>query len=53
MLDSQTTTMKQNVRFQEGINLEKHQFDQIQNGRLSVISNTNNMHTIWKTVVVN
>ena len=52
MLDSQTTTMKQYVRFQEGIYLEKHQPDQIQNGRLSVIMKIN-MHTFWKTVVVN
>ena len=38
MLVSQTTTMKQNVRFQEGP-------DQIQNGRLSTIIGTN-MHNI-------
>ena len=52
MLDSQTTTMKQNVRFQERIYLEKVQPDQIQNGRLLVIIKTN-MQNIWQTVVVN
>ena len=51
MLDSQTTTLKQNVRFQEGICPKKMQPDQIQNGWLSAIIDTN-MHNIWQTVVV-
>ena len=35
--DSYTITIKQIVRFQERILLEKFQLDQIQNGRLSAI----------------
>ena len=35
--DSYTITMKQIVRFQERMHLEKIRFDKIQNGRLSVI----------------
>ena len=35
--DSYTTTIKQIVRFQEKMHLEKCQLDQIQNGRLSAI----------------
>ena len=41
MIDSQTTAMKQNVRFQEGIFPEKIQRGQIQNGSLSVINDSN------------
>ena len=37
VLDSWTITIKQNVRFQERMHLEKKKFDQIQNGRLSAI----------------
>ena len=53
MLDSQNTTMKQNVRFQEGPCPEKNP-DRIQNGWLSAIICTNmaNMHNIWQTMVV-
>ena len=49
MLDSQTTrpTVKHNLRFQEGICLEKIQPDQIQN-RLSAIIDTN-MHITGKS----
>ena len=50
MLDSQTITMKQNVRFQEGPRPEKNP-DRIENGRLSAIIDTN-MHNIWQTMVV-
>ena len=50
MLDSQTTTMKQNVRFQEGPCHEKNP-DGIKNGWLSAIIGTN-MHNIWQTMVV-
>ena len=35
--DSYTITMKQIVRFQERMHLEKFHFDQIKNGRLSGI----------------
>ena len=35
--DSYTITMKQIIRFQERMHLEKFQFDEIQNGRLSAI----------------
>ena len=35
--DSYTITIKQMVRFQERMHLEKMQLDQIQNGRLSAI----------------
>ena len=35
--DSYTITIKQFVRFQERMNFEKNQLDQIQNGRLSAI----------------
>ena len=35
--DSYTITIKQIVRFQERMHLEKFQLDQIQNGRLSAI----------------
>ena len=35
--DSYTITIKQIVRFQEGMHFEKFQLDQIQNGRLSAI----------------
>ena len=35
--DSYTITMKQIVRFQERMHLEKFQVDKIQNGRLSAI----------------
>ena len=35
--DSYTITIKQIVRFQERMNFEKFQLDQIQNGRLSAI----------------
>ena len=35
--DSYTITIKQIVRLQERIHLEKFQFDKIQNGRLSAI----------------
>ena len=47
MLDSQTTrpTVKHNLRFQEGICLEKIQPDEIQNGRLSAIIDTNMQNT--------
>ena len=37
MLDSWTITIKQNVRLQERMHLEKNRLDQIQNGRLSAI----------------
>ena len=37
MLDSWTITIKQNVRLQERMHLEKKRLDQIQNGRLSAI----------------
>ena len=49
-VDSQTTTMKQNVRFQEGPCPEKI-FDRIQNGWFSAIIGTN-MNNIWQTIVV-
>ena len=50
MLDSQTTrpTVKHNLRFQEGIWLEKIQPDQIQNRRLPAIIDTN-MHNTGKS----
>ena len=52
MLDSQNTrprpTVKHNLRFQEGIFLEKIQPDQIQNRRLSAIIDTN-MHNTGKS----
>ena len=35
--DSYTITIKQILRFQERMHLEKFQLDQIQNGRLSAI----------------
>ena len=35
--DNYTITIKQIVRFQEGMHFEKFQLDQIQNGRLSAI----------------
>ena len=35
--DSYTITIKQFVRFQERMHLEKFRLDQIQNGRLSAI----------------
>ena len=35
--DSYTITMKQIVRFQERVHLEKFQVDKIENGRLSAI----------------
>ena len=35
--DSYTITIKQTVRFQERMHLEKFQVDNIQNGRLSAI----------------
>ena len=35
--DSYTLTIKQIVRFQEGMHLEKFQVDKIENGRLSAI----------------
>ena len=35
--DSYTITIKQIVRFQEGMHFEKIQLDQFQNGRLSAI----------------
>ena len=41
MPDSQTITMKQNVRFQKGISPEKCQLDQIQNGKLEAIIDFN------------
>ena len=37
VLDSWTITIKQNVRLQERMHLEKNWLDQIQNGRLSAI----------------
>ena len=37
MLDSWTITIKQNVRLQQRMHLEKNWLDQIQNGRLSAI----------------
>ena len=37
VLDSWTITIKQNVRFQERMHLEKNWLDQTQNGRLSAI----------------
>ena len=36
--DSYTTTIKQIVRFQERMHLEKFQVDKIKNGRLSAIT---------------
>ena len=35
--DSYTITIKQNLRFQERMHLEKFQVDKIKNGRLSAI----------------
>ena len=37
VVDGQTITIKQNVRFQERMHLEKFRLDQIQNGLLSAI----------------
>ena len=37
MLDGWIITIKQNVRFQERMHLEKFRLDQIQNGRLLAI----------------
>ena len=42
--------MKQNVRFQERMHLEKIGLDQIQNGRLSAIIEFH-MADIWSTVL--
>ena len=44
--DSYTITIKQNVRFQEMMHLEKFRFDQIQNGLLSAIIHFH-MADIW------
>ena len=44
--DSYTITIKQNVRFQKRIDLEKNLLDQIQNGRLSAIIHFH-MADIW------
>ena len=44
--DSYTITIKQIVRFQERMHLEKFQLEQIQNGRLSVIIHFH-MADIW------
>ena len=51
MLDNSTITMKQYVRFQEGIGPDNIKPDQIQNVRLSAIIDTN-MH-ILQTEAVN
>ena len=42
--DSYTTSIKQIVRFQERMHLEKFQVDKIQNGRLSAIIHLNRPH---------
>ena len=41
VLDGKTITIKQNVRFQERMHVEKFRLDQIQNGRLSAIIKQN------------
>ena len=46
MLESQTTTMKKNVRFEEGKCLDKIQPDQILKGRLLTIIDSNMHNTI-------
>ena len=46
MLDVETITIKQNVRFQERMYLEKFRLDQIQNGHLSAIIHFH-MADIW------
>ena len=46
MLDSLTITIKQNVRFQERMHLEKIRLEQIQNGRFSAIIHSH-MAVIW------
>ena len=48
--DNYTITIKQIVRFQERIHLEKFQVDKIQNGRLSAIIHFH-MADIWSTVL--
>ena len=48
--DSYTITIKQIVRFQEGMHLEKFQVDKIKNGRLSAIIHFH-MAVIWSTVL--
>ena len=47
--DSYTITIKQIVRFQEGMHLEKFQVDKIKNGRLSAIIHFH-MAVIWSTM---
>ena len=49
--DSYTITMKQIVRFQERMHLEKFQVDKIKNGRLSAIIHLDRMilRNIMKT----
>ena len=46
VLDGLTITVKQNVRFQEKMHLEKFWLDQIQNGLLSAIIHFH-MGDIW------
>ena len=46
VLDGKTITIKQNVRFQERMHLEKFVLDQIQNGLLSAIIHFH-MGDIW------
>ena len=48
--DSYTITIKQIVRFQERMHLEKFQVDKIKNGRLSAIIHFH-MADIWSTVL--
>ena len=43
--DSYTITIKQIVRFQERIHLEKFQVDKVQNGRLRAIIHLDRPHT--------
>ena len=48
--DIYTITIKQIVRFQERMHLEKFQVDKIQNGRLSAIIHFH-MADIWSTML--
>ena len=48
--DSYTITIKQIVRFQERMHLEKFQLVQVQNGRQSAIIHFH-MAVIWSTVL--
>ena len=46
--DSYTITIKQIVRFQERMHLEKFHIDKIQNGRLSAIIHLDRPHIAWE-----